>query len=64
MNVSDRSRIHDTDFGETTFLERKDESIVVVYDATRFDARAIESRARREGDAPADGISLLRQAVT
>ena len=53
-----------TDFGETTFLERRDESIVVVYDATRFDARTIESLARGEGDTAADGISLLRQEVT
>lgn len=52
-----------TGFGETTFLERGDEAIVVVYDAARFDGEAIRRIAAREVEAPAEGLSLLRQAV-
>jgi hypothetical protein len=52
-----------TEYGETHFLEPGDHSIVVVYDAQRFDADAIRSLVRRQGEPPRTGLSLLRQQV-
>jgi hypothetical protein len=52
-----------TDFGEATFLERGDRSIVAVYDANRFDSEAIRAIARGGAAVPNEGISLLRQEV-
>ena len=52
-----------TEFGETTFLSRGDQVIVAVYDRDRFDSAAIERFARNTEAIPAEGISLLRQAV-
>ena len=52
-----------TDFGETNFLEPGDESIVVVYDASRYSSAEIRRIALGEIPTPADGLSLLRQSV-
>lgn len=52
-----------TDFGETTFLARGDQSIVIVYDGRRFDADRIRAIARGDAEAPAEGLSVLRQNV-
>jgi len=56
-----------TDYGETTFLEPGDRSIVVVYDARRHDEAAIREIAT-PADAQADalaeqGISVLSQWI-
>ena len=52
-----------TEFGETTFLARGDQSIVIVYDARRFDAEGIRAIAREEAEAPTEGLAVLRQDV-
>ena len=52
-----------TEFGETTFLEPGDRIIVALYDADRFDSRAIERIARGDDPIPSAGLSLLRQEV-
>ena len=52
-----------TDFGETTFLARGDQSIVAVYDGEKFDVDALRRIARGDDPTPTSGISLLRQEV-
>jgi len=52
-----------TDYGETHFLARGDQSIVVVYDGGRFDHEAIAAIARGDAPCPTEHISLLRQDV-
>ena len=52
-----------TDFGETTFLERGDRSIVIVYDGRTIDAEAVRAIARGDAEAPSEGIAVLRQNV-
>lgn len=52
-----------TEFGETHFLRRGDQSIVAVYDARALDLEAVRRIARGEQEAPSSGISLLRQEV-
>lgn len=52
-----------TEFGETTFLSCGDQSIVAVYDGSRFDVDQIRAIARGDSEAPADGLSLLHQDV-
>jgi len=52
-----------TEFGETTFLERGDEAIVIVYDGRRFDTEAIRAIARGDAPTPDADLSVLRQEV-
>jgi Family of unknown function (DUF5718) len=52
-----------TEFGETNFLARGDQSIVAVYDGQRFDLASLRRIARGEATVPQSGISLLRQDV-
>lgn len=54
-----------TDFGETTFLARGDEAIVVVYDATRIAPGALRSWVADASDEEKarEGVSLLCQRV-
>jgi hypothetical protein len=52
-----------TDFGETNFLERGDESIVIVYDARELSNADVRRIAGGEATAPTEGISILRQTV-
>ena len=61
-----------TNFGETTFLERGDQSIVALYDENRYDGEAIRRIASGEDSSTSDtsdttgaieGLSLLRQEV-
>lgn len=59
-----------TDFGETTFLERGDQSIVALYDANRHDRETIrqialggDSAANGDTQVANHGLSLLRQEV-
>jgi hypothetical protein len=51
-----------SDFGEQAFLQAGDESIVAAYDATRYDAAALESLLG-EGVNAGEGLSILRQGV-
>jgi hypothetical protein len=51
-----------TPFGEQNFLQPGDESIVVVYDARRYNADQIRHMAD-SGEFTGEGISLLRQRV-
>ncbi len=50
-----------TDYGERHFLEAGDRSIVVAYDARRYDEKSIRERVVGDGAADAPGLSLLRQ---
>lgn len=52
-----------TDFGETTFLEPGDQSIVVVYDGRLYDQAAIRRLLESDDETTAAGLSLLRQEV-
>lgn len=52
-----------TDFGENSFLERGDESIVVVYDDRQFDEASIRQLAKSGAQSATPGLSLLRQEV-
>lgn len=52
-----------TEFGETTFLERGDQAIVIVYDGRRFDTEAIRAIARGDAPTPGADLSVLRQEV-
>jgi hypothetical protein len=52
-----------SDFGETTFLEVGDQSIVVVYDDRRYDEDAIRRIVRSNDKAAAPDLSMLRQEV-
>lgn len=52
-----------TEFGETTFLARGDQSIVIVYDARRFDGEQVRAIARGDSEAPTEGLAVLRQNV-
>lgn len=52
-----------TEFGETTFLERGDRAIVIVYDGRRFDTEAIRAIARGDAATPGADLSVLRQEV-
>ena len=52
-----------TDFGETTFLQPGDESIVLVYDATVHGLGEIETLADRGGDVAGQSFARLSQAV-
>jgi hypothetical protein len=59
-----------TDFGESKFLERGDQSIVALYDANRHDRDAIrrialgeDSEANVDNEVATAGLSLLRQQV-
>ena len=52
-----------TEFGETTFLERGDQSIVIVYDSRVHGADAIRDIASGATAAPENGIAVLRQTV-
>ena len=51
-----------TPFGEQNFLQPGDESIVVVYDARRYNAEQIRQMAS-VGEFTGEGMSLLRQLV-
>jgi hypothetical protein len=50
------------DYGEHTFLQAGDESIVVAYDATRYDVVALEELLLH-GASQGEGLSILRQVV-
>ena len=52
-----------TDFGETTFLEPGDQSIVVVYDGRQYDEAAIRQLVRSDEETATPAVSLLRQEV-
>ena len=52
-----------TEFGETTFLARGDQSIVIVYDGRTLDEAQVRAIARGDSEALADGIAVLRQTV-
>jgi hypothetical protein len=52
-----------TDYGETTFLETGDESIVVVYDGRQYDEAAIRRLVRSNQRVTAPGLSMLHQEV-
>jgi len=52
-----------TDYGETTFLEPGDRSIVVVYDQRQYDEDAIGQIARAGDASERPGLSLLSQKV-
>lgn len=52
-----------TDYGETTFLESGDRSIVVVYDQRQYDEDAIRQIARSGDATERPGLSLLSQKV-
>ncbi|MEO0587488.1 MAG: DUF5718 family protein, partial [Planctomycetota bacterium] len=52
-----------THFGETNFLRPGDESIVVVYDQTRFSQREVRTVASQGAAEPRAGLSVLRQVV-
>ena len=52
-----------TDFGETTFLEPGDQSIVVVYDGRSFDEASIRQLVRSDEETVPSGVSKLRQEV-
>jgi hypothetical protein len=52
-----------TDYGEHHFLEAGDSSIVVAYDARRYDEQAIRELALRDDAEEAPAVSLLRQRV-
>ena len=51
-----------TSFGEQNFLQPGDESVVVVYDARRYNAEQISQMAAT-GEFTGEGMSLLRQLV-
>jgi hypothetical protein len=50
------------DYGENTFLQAGDESIVVAYDATRYDVAALQELLL-DGASQGEGLSILRQVV-
>ena len=52
-----------TDYGEHHFVEAGDSSIVVAYDARRYDEQAIRELALRDDAEEAPAVSLLRQRV-
>ena len=51
-----------TEYGETTFLQSGDTSMVVVYDGEKYSAQDIAAMAEK-ADFPQDGISSLIQKV-
>ena len=52
-----------TDYGETTFLAPGDDSVVILYDAARYDTDAIAAIARGDRRDDGEGLSVLRQRV-
>ncbi len=52
-----------TDYGETTFLAPGDESVVILYDADRYEAAAVQAIAEGKGAEKGPGLSVLRQQV-